>query len=152
MAAITASALAQTAMNCASRRTLAGGKCEQRAACGDGDVLLPVDRVRHWARVDLSAERDLPEQVAVSRVEREQVAFLAASEEHVRRRRHHAGPRDVVHLVFPFPREAVRIERTDEAEAFLLFLVVRRQRGLAHRRAVGNAGGAWKFAFDGDGP
>src|SRR5215472_17942330 len=144
--------LAQRATSCARRRTLTEGKCEERAAGGDGDVLLSVHGVRHRPAVNLSTERYLPEQIAVPCVEREEVAFLPASKEYVGCCRHHAGPRDVVHLEFPFARQPMWIERANDPVAFFFLFQIRRQRRLAHWRAVRDTRGSRKLAFESEGP
>src|SRR2546423_213431 len=94
---------------------IAERKREQRVSGVDGDVLSAVHGEAHRAAVDLPAERDLPQQGARPRVERVEIAFLAAAEQQIGCGGENARPGGVAHLELPLRVERLRIERADDA-------------------------------------
>src|SRR5205809_3924643 len=74
---------------------------KKRVTGGDRDVLPAVDLIGDGARRDLSSETRFPEQRAGARVQRVEISFTPAGEEHVRRGREDAAVGDVGHLETP---------------------------------------------------
>src|SRR4051794_30019231 len=67
----------------------------QRQAGDRGDVLLAVDLVSDRTADDLRTEARLPQQRPVPRIDRLEVSFAAAREQHVGRRRQDAAVGDI---------------------------------------------------------
>ena len=56
-------------------------KRKHNIACGDGDVLLAVDRVGHRSSMDLGTKGDMPELFAGGRIKRVEVTIDTAAED-----------------------------------------------------------------------
>src|SRR4029079_2823533 len=119
----------------------------------DGDLRLPADRVSHRPAVDLAADCEAPELLAGARVERDEIAFLAAAENDIARGRQHTAPRDVGHLVFPLRLERLRVVSADYAVRLVIVVEERQQVRLAHLRLRGvHADAARELALDRNDP
>src|ERR1051326_726767 len=79
-------------------------------AGGDGHVLFTFDLVGHRPGVNLAAETCLPEQRSGPRVERMEIAFATAAEQHIRGSRQDSAVGDVGHRKFPLRRAGLWID------------------------------------------
>src|SRR5438445_5366845 len=85
-------------------------KHEQRVACGNGDILLPIHRKRDGNAAYSTAKLNVPEWLAVFGVEREEVPFFGAAEHQAARCRQQTGQSRREQLEFPLHLSGRRLE------------------------------------------
>src|SRR6266850_455153 len=88
-------------------------QCEsyQGTACGDGHILLSFAHVGDGVRPDAATRLQAPQQGAVGRIEREEVALHVARKHHAACCRKHARPRRRLQPELPLSLPGHGVER-----------------------------------------